>query len=54
MRTLVAHDPADSRLIAERIPGATLHAVPGASHMLPLEAPAEVNERLVGLLGALA
>src|ERR1700733_1947460 len=50
------HDPttpvAASRAIAERIPGAVLHIVPGASHMAPLEKPRQVNEILQGFLAA--
>src|ERR1700754_397223 len=42
------HDPttpvAASQAIAERIPGAVLYIVPGASHMAPLEKPSLVNE----------
>ena len=50
------HDPttpvAASRAMAERIPGAVLHIVPGASHMAPLEKPRQVNEILQGFLTA--
>jgi 3-oxoadipate enol-lactonase len=50
------HDPttpvAASRAIAERIPDAVLHTVPGASHMAPLEKPRQVNEILQGFLAA--
>jgi 3-oxoadipate enol-lactonase len=50
------HDPttpvAASRAIAERIPGAVLQIVPGASHMAPLEKPAQVNEILKSFLAA--
>jgi 3-oxoadipate enol-lactonase len=50
------HDPttpvAASRAIVERIPGAALHIVPGASHMAPLEKPALVNELLQRFLAA--
>jgi pimeloyl-ACP methyl ester carboxylesterase len=43
---------AASRAIAERIPDAVLHTVPGASHMAPLEKPRQVNEILQGFLTA--
>jgi 3-oxoadipate enol-lactonase len=50
------HDPttpvAASRAIAERIPGAVLRIVPGASHMAPLEKPLLVNDILKGFLAA--
>jgi 3-oxoadipate enol-lactonase len=50
------HDPttpvAASRAIAERIPGAVLQIVPGASHMAPLEKPLLVNDILQGFLAA--
>lgn len=50
------HDPttpvAASRLMAERIPGATLHVIAGASHMAPLEKPAEINRFLSDFLAA--
>jgi pimeloyl-ACP methyl ester carboxylesterase len=38
--------PAQHAEIAARIPDSTLVIVPGAGHMLPLEAPAEVNEAI--------
>lgn len=36
--------PAQSRRLADVIPGATLQVVPGAGHMLPFEAPDELAE----------
>lgn len=50
------HDPttpvAASRLMADSIPGATLHVIAGASHMAPLEKPAEINRILTDFLAA--
>jgi pimeloyl-ACP methyl ester carboxylesterase len=39
-----------ARLMAETIPGATLHRIAGAGHMLPLEQPHEFNETLARFL----
>lgn len=39
--------PAYSTELAERIPGATLHVVPGAGHLLNAEAPDAVNELIL-------
>jgi pimeloyl-ACP methyl ester carboxylesterase len=45
---------AHSRRIAEAIPGSELVVYPGAGHMLPLERPTEVTERLAALVRAAA
>lgn len=42
--------PATARFLAETIPGAELHIIPGASHMVPFEQPAAVNDHLLRLL----
>jgi 3-oxoadipate enol-lactonase len=44
---------AASELIARGIPGARLEIIPDASHMAPLEAPDEVNRRLLAFLNGL-
>lgn len=41
---------AASQLIADRIPGARMHILANVSHMSPIEAPTEVNARLVEFL----
>jgi len=41
---------ASSRAMAERIPGAELHVVPGAGHLSNLENPEHFNERLIEFL----
>ncbi len=38
--------PAQSRRLADVIPGATLHVIDGAGHMLSLEAPDELVRQL--------
>jgi pimeloyl-ACP methyl ester carboxylesterase len=52
--TLVLHGdedvmspPANARLLAEGIPGAELHIVPGAGHALPMELPEETARLIV-------
>jgi pimeloyl-ACP methyl ester carboxylesterase len=41
--------PSRARELARLIPGAQLTVLPGRGHMLPLEAPAEVTERILRL-----
>ena len=36
--------------MAALIPGAQLHIVPGAGHLVPLEAPAQMNDIIADLL----
>ena len=43
-----------SAMLARRIPGARYHVVPGAGHMINMEAPATVNELLDRFLAQLA
>ncbi len=38
--------PAATRVIGERIAGAQVEAIAGAAHLVPMEAPQEVNRRL--------
>lgn len=45
--------PADSRLIAEAVPGATLVAIPAAGHLSNLEQPDAFNAALNGFLAKL-
>lgn len=51
------HDPstpvAASQLIAERVPGARMHVIAGASHISTMEAAGAVNARLLDFLTAL-
>jgi len=42
--------PDDARRIAELVPGARLEVIPDVAHLSNMEAPARVNELLVGLL----
>jgi len=42
--------PATARFLAETIPGAELHIIPGASHMVPFEQPEAVNDHLLRFL----
>ena len=42
--------PSHARLLAERVPGATLTVAPGAGHMLPLECDALVSSALVAMV----
>lgn len=44
--------PAMSRILAERIPGARAHIVPGARHLLPLERPYELSRAILAHIGA--
>jgi len=46
----VTTPPDASRLMAERIPGAELHIIPGAAHMSNLENPAAFNAHLLAFL----
>jgi pimeloyl-ACP methyl ester carboxylesterase len=41
--------PADAAVMADLCPTAELTVVPGAGHMAPMEAPAEVNQALGAL-----
>lgn len=41
--------PRAGEIIAARIPGSTLHVLPGTGHPLPVERPAEVGEAILGL-----
>jgi pimeloyl-ACP methyl ester carboxylesterase len=43
-----------SELLAQRIPGAQSAFLPGAGHMVNMEQPAEVNERLIRFIDGLA
>lgn len=45
--------PDNSRAMAEAIPGAKLHVIPGAGHMSNMENPDEFNRRLVEFLRGL-
>jgi len=42
--------PADAQALANALPEAELHVIPGAGHMSNLENPAAFNERLLGFL----
>jgi pimeloyl-ACP methyl ester carboxylesterase len=42
--------PSSAKLMHQEIAGSELHIVPGFSHMLPLEAPALVNDYLLRFL----
>ena len=44
--------PASARILEQGIRGATMHVIPGASHMAPLEKPAMINGYLGAFLGA--
>jgi pimeloyl-ACP methyl ester carboxylesterase len=39
--------PEDAHTMATGIPGATLHVIPGAGHLAPMEAPEPVNRALI-------
>ncbi|GAA2677383.1 MULTISPECIES: alpha/beta fold hydrolase [Actinosynnema] len=43
-------DPAEARRLAAALPGAALTTVPGAGHLLPLEAPDETTAALAALV----
>lgn len=43
--------PSEAKAMADAIPGARLVIVPGAGHMLPMEAPAELGQALADFLG---
>ncbi len=43
--------PADAESLADALPDAELHVIPGAGHMSNLENPAAFNERLLAFLG---
>jgi pimeloyl-ACP methyl ester carboxylesterase len=45
--------PADSRAMADAIPGARLEVVPEAGHLAPVENPAAVNAAVLGFLNGL-
>ncbi len=42
--------PAAARILQEKIAGAEMHVIPGASHMAPLEKPDAINGYLKGFL----
>jgi thioesterase CepJ len=42
--------PAAGRVLAEAIPGGQFRLIPGAGHMLPIEAPDQVRRLLVDFL----
>jgi len=49
----VSATPAQARRMAELIPGAAFHIIPGAPHMAPLQCPELFNARLLGFLHSL-
>ena len=45
--------PADSQLMADKIPGAKLIAIPAAAHLSPMEQPAAFNQAVADFLSTL-
>lgn len=45
--------PAAAQTLAENIPGASMHIIPHASHMAPLEKPEAINTHLLSFLASL-